>query len=203
MLIFNGDHRTIPAFGVCRQAGQFQFSNGRRAITIQDVNIPPPSTGHCWLIVNGSAPLAPGAAGKGRLCVERPRGWVAYTGSTPALGELWGITDGGLTIEKDGAGFEIIGGATNGRVLANYIHNPKLYVRLSEDLEAATNLLTGRKTADAQVITPGSGFNFLLGSQTITVTNRWLDVDLSSGKHLWVEWSWLYLEWIIQSAECP
>lgn len=210
MLIKNVGTNPISAWGVCFQGvpATGTFDNGRRWIGVRVPQMPLTYTGSAWVYINDSVALGEGESGQGRMAAESPRGWVRYnTGDgTPSRGEMWGPTNGSALLSKNGAGFEIIGDAKNGRVLCNYVHAPKLYVQLNAALAPADpDLETGQKTAEAHVLVPaGSGNNLSDNtSWTITVTNRWLSVDLTAGKKLWVVWSWLYLEWVPVAAECP
>ena len=69
------------------------------------------------------------------------------------------------------------------------------------EIAAASNGKTGSTTGTATLWVPDSGSD-LADGQSVTVTNRSLDSSLSSGTYIQVQWSWMYLEWMIVWADC-
>lgn len=77
------------------------------------------------------------------------------------------------------------------------------YAKLTSSLSAASAFLTGATTASAVFVeeddsSPG---NLVATSRTLTVTNRWVDLSLSSGKYVIVQR--IQGEWVIIASECP
>lgn len=77
------------------------------------------------------------------------------------------------------------------------------YAVLTTDLAEATNFLTGAKTCTAALCeeNPASPANLRVSSTTITITNRWVDLSLTTGKHVIVER--IGDEWAILASDCP
>lgn len=77
------------------------------------------------------------------------------------------------------------------------------YAKLTSALSAASSFLTGETTATAVFVeedesSPG---NLVASADTLTVTNRWVDLSLSSGKYVVVQK--IQTEWVIIASECP
>lgn len=76
------------------------------------------------------------------------------------------------------------------------------YAKLTADLAAASSFLSGAATAAAVFVdesgTPGT---LAATTDTFVVTNRWVDLSLSSGKYLVVQK--IGSEWVIVASECP
>lgn len=76
------------------------------------------------------------------------------------------------------------------------------HAELTASLSAASNYKTGATTANAKFLVndpdnPGD----LMDGGTFTVTNRWSDLALASGKRILV--ALVGGEWIIVASECP
>lgn len=76
------------------------------------------------------------------------------------------------------------------------------YAQLTATLNAATDMLTGATTATAKFLEPDGLGDLELGC-TFTVTNRWEDLSLASGKKILVRWLEQEQEWAIVASECP
>lgn len=77
------------------------------------------------------------------------------------------------------------------------------YAKLTSALSAASSFLTGATTATAVFVeedeaSPG---NLTATVDTLTVTNRWVDLSLASGKYVVVQK--IQTEWVIVASECP
>lgn len=209
MRIRNDGNATLPPFGICTQTGVSTLFS-EKYYNVAELDIPAESgRGHQYPVINDSASLEVGSRGKGVSVLDRPRLWVAYdeADGNPLFGQMWGV-DGGFKLRKDKPGFEIIGGAKNGRVFCQFIKDQSLYVQLQEDLdEADPDLQSGKQTATARVWKPDGSGDLETGSASqrieVEIDNRWVDVSLGDEKNLWIKWSWYYLEWVPITGECP
>lgn len=77
------------------------------------------------------------------------------------------------------------------------------YAKLTASLSAASSFLTGETTAAAVFVEedPNSAGNLIATTDTLVVTNRWVDLSLSSGKYVVVQR--IQGEWVIIASECP
>lgn len=75
------------------------------------------------------------------------------------------------------------------------------YAKLTADLAAATSFLTTPSTAAAVIMEEDGTGGLTTSSLTIVVTNRWVDLSLTSGKYLVVQR--IGTEWVIVASECP
>jgi hypothetical protein len=77
------------------------------------------------------------------------------------------------------------------------------YAQLVSSLSAASSFLTGATMATAVFVeedanSPG---NLVATADTLTVINRWVDLELDSGKFIVVQR--IQSEWVIVASECP
>lgn len=77
------------------------------------------------------------------------------------------------------------------------------YAKLTASLAAASAFLTGATTASAVFVKedPANPSNLIADTRTLTVTNRWVDLSLDSGKYVVVQK--IGDEWVIIASECP
>lgn len=75
------------------------------------------------------------------------------------------------------------------------------YAKLTSSLSAASAFLTGDTTATALLVKRADADDLEAGTIEITVTNRWVDLSLSSGKYVVV--ANILNEWVIIASECP
>lgn len=75
------------------------------------------------------------------------------------------------------------------------------YAKLTSALSAASAFLDGATTATADLVKRADADDLEAGSTEITITNRWVDLSLSSGKYVVV--SNILNEWVIIASECP
>ena len=100
----NDSGEEIPAYAVMRQTGTYQASAyARRVMTMGKPN----ATLQRYYWVNGPVPVADDAGG---LCTRLTYGGpVKYTGTAPAYGDQYGVTNGQWYLTADVPGFFIIG----------------------------------------------------------------------------------------------
>lgn len=133
--------------------------------------------------------------------------WGRYNSSdgTPAFGQMWGPDGSSWELRKNKPGFLVVGAPQDGAVLVVEEVGPIIrYAELTADLAKASNMKTGETTAAAKFIVndPSSHGNWIDGA-AFTVTNRWKNFELESGKRLRVTWDWHTREWIPDVSECP
>lgn len=77
------------------------------------------------------------------------------------------------------------------------------YAKLTSALSAASAFLTGATTASAVFVAEDENNPGDLAAtvDTLTITNRWVDLSLSSGKYVVVQK--IQSEWVIIASECP
>lgn len=75
------------------------------------------------------------------------------------------------------------------------------YAKLTSALSAASAFLTGETTATADLVKRADADDLEAGNTEITITNRWVDLSLASGKYVVV--ANILNEWVIIASECP
>lgn len=76
------------------------------------------------------------------------------------------------------------------------------YAELTGNMSAASNFKTGSTTVSAKLlIRDPNNSTQLIDGETITIRNRWTDLELTSGKRVVV--AWVSGEWCIIASECP
>lgn len=211
ILVKNVSGSKIPPFAVMLSVGQERLDLEHIVVKVQAVELPPTSKGKQALLINSSKELETSGDDKygwSRMASE-PFGWVAYDSSdgTPAYGEMWGVRDADFKLRKNYTGFMVSGivDTSRKRCICTFDPNPTCYFTLTASLAEASDMLTGPTTATATILksdpTPPGGD--LTTGQSITVTNRWEDLSLDSGKRGYAMWDWNLMEWVIVATECP
>lgn len=156
------------------------------------------------LFVNSAKPVSDNAYGNCRSIHDSPF-WVRYdTGNAPANGDIVGPVDGETFVSEKGDGFLVLFKDTAKELVwcATLNSHRMWYAELTASLSAASNMKTGETTAAAKLLVPSpSAPADLIDGPTITVTNRWVDLSLDSGKRLVV--ARIGNEWAIIASECP
>ena len=148
---------------------------------------------------NGNSDVAVGAYGQ--AFQPNTAQWVLYdTADTPAFQEDWGPVSGSYEIGLAGSGFIIMGGATDGRVLAVKDLSQSIHEGyLCGDLSAAASTLSSPTTATAIQLYKGSSGNLEHGP-TVTITNR--DTTLTLEADTYIQWTRINGENRIVWAAC-
>ena len=199
----------VPAFGIMRVEGIERQSNNGVAYKVRSIQLPPETPGHAIILINSAKPLETGGDARyGWARDAATPGWVAYDDAdgTPSFGAMWGVEDEDFKLRADAPGFEIFGvpDLEKKRVIARKLEKQSVYLQLTASLSAAGDMLTTPSTAAAVVLIPDEANpGQIIAGSAITLTNRWEDLSLDSGKRGYAEWSWLYLEWIQIATECP
>lgn len=207
VLVKNESGEEIPAWGIMLVTGTERLTNNRIALTVDQIAIPPTTAGRQYLLINGATPIGlTGDARYGHGTDPRVSEWIGYdtADGTPAFGSMWGVEDGEWLLKKDAPGFSIVGlpDTAKGRVTASFLESPQYYFTLTANLSAPSSLTGTPTTAQALLYTRYAGGTSLSG-QVGTITNRWKNLELDSGKGGWCVWDWTLLEWVIVSTECP
>jgi len=158
----------IPPFAVCEVTGAETRSEGNLSIGLVLKVRRPTAANLFGCVINGPSPITTSGSRRGAVTYDSPMLALYDTADTPAYGDSFGTQANLFTLKKGNAGFGIIGGHADGRVLVE--RTPRVGSFVAQNGGSTISARSGT-TAGSGTVTI-----FRLVGTTLTTTSRTLTV---------------------------